>query len=288
NSMTAGDTIPPPRPIPPAAEPGDGTGAMELFVVAGEGGVWKVQYPNGQRVIVGPAEKLTDDQRKRIGSLVLPVNRPVKFTCTTEKDAATFEIVAFPLAIEAKPGQYTRETVKPTRTGEFGIWYGSERVGSIVVLTAQEYDDWLQGTGPLPGEQPVDGSLGDKGRQLFLKLQCINCHSAKPDAKAPNLEGLWGSKVPFKGGGAEIADDQYIKESIRKPKAKVVDGWEPIMPAYDSEKVTAEELNALVAYIRSLKRGAKEDKFPPPVGAPVERPKLLEIAPPPREKPGGG
>ena len=41
------------------------------------------------------------------------------------------------------------------------------------------------------------------------------------------------------------------------------------MPAYDDKQVTDEEVNALVAYIKSLKKGerAKEERFPAPVGA---------------------
>ena len=76
--------------------------------------------------------------------------------------------------------------------------------------------------------------------------------------------------MPLRGGGAEIADDAYIIESIRRPRLKVVDGWEGIMPAYDESQVSAEELNALVAYIRSLKKGdharPAPRSSPPPTG----------------------
>jgi mono/diheme cytochrome c family protein len=108
-----------------------------------------------------------------------------------------------------------------------------------------------------PANDPVDGELAHQGRQLFLKLQCIRCHSATPTGKAPLLEGLYGTKVPLKGGGTATADDAYIIESIRKPKAKVVEGWEPSMPAYDKDQVSDEDMKALVAFIRSLKKGEK-------------------------------
>src|SRR5262249_22054445 len=68
----------------------------------------------------------------------------------------------------------------------------------------------------------------------------------------------------------------YIVESIRKPRLKVVEGWEPIMPQYDMDQLKAEELDDLVIYIRSLRPGDlrfKVERFPLPVGAPVERPK---------------
>ncbi|MBN9122068.1 MAG: cytochrome c [Planctomycetes bacterium] len=159
-------------------------------------------------------------------------------------------------------------------------------VGKIKVVEEREFDDWLLGFKPLQGtENAVDGSLAHEGRQLFLKLQCIRCHSATPTGKAPVLEGLYGSRADLRGGGAEIVDDQYIIESIRRPRLKVVDGWEAIMPAYDESQVSAEELNALVAYIRSLKKGATPDRteqFPAPNGAPTER------TPSPLPTPKGG
>ena len=144
-------------------------------------------------------------------------------------------------------------------------------------------DDTIPPPRPVHRE-PADESLAFEGRKLFLKLQCATCHTARPDAKGPNLEGLFGSKVALKGGGAETADENYIIESIRRPRLKVVEGWEPIMPVYFEQHASNEDVNALVAYIRSLKRGdgTKEERFPLPVGAPTERPK--ELAPPPREK----
>lgn len=123
----------------------------------------------------------------------------------------------------------------------------------------------------VPARDPVENTRANEGRQLFLKLQCANCHSGKAGAKAPNLGALYGSKVALKGGAETTADEAYLAESVRKPKAKVVDGWEPIMPAYDETQATAEEVNALVAYLKSLKNGAapKADRFPPPVGPPT-------------------
>ncbi len=257
--------IPPPRAVPPAAEPSDAADAMELTVIARANGLLKVQYPPGQRVVLGPAN---DDAPP--GKLVLPVNRPVKFTCVGDETPAAFEIPAFALAVEVKVAKYSSKAVKPTRTGEFGVWNG-RRVGTVVVVSDQEFDAWLQGTGPLPGEKPVDGSLAHTGRKLFLKLQCAVCHSGTANAMAPNLEGLYGKKVALKGGGAEIADDQYIRQSIRQPKAKVVEGWEPIMPPFDKEKLTDEEMVALVAYVRLLKPGdtpVRHEPVPKPVGPP--------------------
>lgn len=266
DSMVVYDGIaPPPREVPLAAEPSAAKDALALFVTAGPGGGLKVQYPDGQRVAVGANDKL-----------VLPVGRPVTFRCAGEGDGGAFEVPAFGVWLEAKAGAYTSRTVAPTRAGEYGVWNG-KRVGTAVVVPVAEFDAWLAGVLPPAGAGPAAGSLAHQGRQLFVRLHCASCHGAAPAGKGPTLEGLYGSKVALKGGGAVLADDQYLIESIRRPKAKVVEGWEAIMPAFDETKATAEELNALVAYIRSLKKGGakQEERFPAPAGAPTERPKEL-------------
>ncbi|MBA4187897.1 MAG: cytochrome c oxidase subunit II [Planctomycetaceae bacterium] len=255
--------------------------AMEIFVI-GKQWMWKAQYPNGQRVIIGGNPRnMTENERNSIGKLVLPINRPVRITMISEDVIHDFGVPAFRMKMDVLPGRYTTAWYHPTKLGEYhifcdqycGTWH-SLMVGKISVIGEQEFDEWLGGVGSQQGtEHPVDGSLAQKGEQLFLKLQCIKCHSADVKAAAPVLEGLYGTRVPLKGGGGEFADAEYIKQSILKPRLKVAQGWEPIMPSYEGQ-VTPEDLDALVAYIRSLKRGQTPnptDRMNPPVGAPTVR-----------------
>jgi cytochrome c oxidase subunit 2 len=48
-----------------------------------------------------------------------------------------------------------------------------------------------------------------------------------------------------------VANESYIRESILDPKAKVVYGFEPIMPTYQGQ-INEEGILQLIAYIRSL------------------------------------
>ena len=52
-------------------------------------------------------------------------------------------------------------------------------------------------------------------------------------------------------GQTAVANENYIRESILNPSAKVVKGFQPIMPSYQG-RLTSEEINALVTYIQSL------------------------------------
>ena len=89
------------------------------------------------------------------------------------------------------------------------------------------------------------------GAKLFLSQGCAVCHQAGASQIAPNLQGLLGSKRVFTDGSELIADEAYIRKSIREPVANIVTGYPPAMPPY--AHLPEEQIDALVAYIKSLK-----------------------------------
>jgi len=98
------------------------------------------------------------------------------------------------------------------------------------------------------GEQP-QASGGSHGRALFQALGCGACHA---DPKTgPSLTGLAGRTVQLEGGAAVWADDAYLRQSIVDPGAKVVAGYNPLMPAYRGY-LTEAEIDDLVAYLHSI------------------------------------
>ena len=52
-------------------------------------------------------------------------------------------------------------------------------------------------------------------------------------------------------GSTVTADEAYIRESILQPKAKIVAGYQPVMPTFQG-LVTEEQIMNLTAYIKSL------------------------------------
>jgi cytochrome c oxidase subunit 2 len=121
--------------------------------------------------------------------------------------------------------------------------------GWVYVLEQKDYDNWLSGNAS--GQTPVE-----MGKDLFEnKLGCASCHAGGPQQRGAKLEGLYGSTVKLTGGGTVVADDNYIRNSIENPASQVVEGYQPIMPTFKGQ-VTEEQLNALVAYVKSLTPGA--------------------------------
>jgi cytochrome c oxidase subunit II len=249
--------------------------------VIGKQWMWKIQYPGGQRVIVGGnSEFMTADEKLLTGAFVLPVDKPVAVRFISEDVIHDFGIPAFRQKIDVIPGRYVTTWYHPNKIGEYHLFCDqycgnlhSRMVGTVKVVSQDDFDKFLR--------EKADGSLAWEGQQLFRKLQCNGCHAPNAESgtrvhpRAPNLEGLFGRTVPLKGGGSVVADEQYIRESIVNPRAKVVEGWEPIMPGNYEPQVSEEDLTKVIAYIRSLKAGSqipRNELFPAPDGAPRSTP----------------
>jgi cytochrome c oxidase subunit 2 len=227
--------------------------APEVFVV-GKQWMWKIQHPDG---------------RREIDELHLPVGRPVKMTLISEDVIHDFAVPAFRSKIDVLPGRYVSTWYLPTKVGRFHLFCNqycgtahAEMRGTVIVMQPEEYAAWLR--------EKVDGSPAVEGRKLFLKLQCINCHSADAVAHAPVLEGLYGRHVTLKGGNTVLADYRYLRDSILLPGKEVVEGFESIMPTFQGQ-VSEEEVLQLIAFIRSLGKGdtpRRNNNDPAPIGTP--------------------
>src|SRR5262249_42653836 len=170
--------------------------AIEVYVV-GKQWMWKLQHQGGQR---------------EINELHVPVNQPVKLILTSEDVIHDFFVPAFRTKVDVLPGRYVTTWFQATKIDDYHLFCSqycgtmhSGMVGTIHVLSEEDYKTWL--------DQHAEGSLALKGRKLFLKLQCVSCHSGDAKARAPNLEGLYGQTVYLQNGPPVLADDAYLRES---------------------------------------------------------------------------
>jgi cytochrome c oxidase subunit 2 len=226
-------------------------GALEVYVV-GRQWMWHLQHVGGQR---------------EINQLHVPLGRPVKLTMTSKDVIHSFFVPDFRVHMDVIPGRYTTAWFQATRTGTFRLFCSqycgtnhSLMIGQVVVMEPDAFERWL--------ESKADNSMAAKGRKLFQKLQCVSCHSANVKARAPVLEAIYKTRVTLQDGSAVLADDAYLKESILYPDAKIVAGYRSpsIMPSFEG-LVTEEELNELLAFLRTLGPGQTpprvEDAAPP-------------------------
>jgi len=210
--------------------------AMTVSVVA-KRWMWKLQHPTGQR---------------EVNELHVPVGRAVKLVITSEDTIHSFYVPAFRIKKDAVPGRYNMAWFQATKTGSYHLFCAeycgtehSRMKGTIVVMEPEEYQVWLAG-GPAP-ESPVQ--LGEK---LFTDLNCITCHRMDDAGRGPVLRGIFGRSVKLSSGEQIVADAAYVRESILTPAAKVVAGYQPVMPTFQGQ-VNEEQILALIAYIESLR-----------------------------------
>lgn len=114
------------------------------------------------------------------------------------------------------------------------------------------------GAAASPVGAPLTG-LAAQGQQLFVKYQCTTCHSLTGERiVGPPLNGLYGSSVTLTNGKTVVANDAYLKTAILEPDAQIVNGYPSgVMSShiqqFESQIATGDNLNALVAYLTSLK-----------------------------------
>jgi cytochrome c oxidase subunit 2 len=208
--------------------------AVQVNVVAKQW-MWKLQQPEG---------------KAEINTLHLAVGRPVQLRMISEDVIHSLYIPAFRSKMDVLPGRYTYQWFRPTKVGEYHLFCAeycgtshSGMIGRVIVQEPTEFAEWLRGSARVPPEEA--------GARLFEQYQCNTCHRNAPDARCPPLEGLYGRKVALQDGRTVVADDNYLRESIVDPGAKVVAGYKPVMPTFKTQ-LGEEQLLQLLAYIRSL------------------------------------
>ncbi len=206
-------------------------GAMVVQVV-GKQWMWKIQHPSG---------------RKEINELHVPLGRPVVLQMTSEDVIHSFFVPAFRMKQDVLPGRYSEQWFSATRIGEYHLfcsqYCGTSHAlmgGKVVVMEPGDYDQWAAQV--QPGDSPVA-----MGAQLFDQYGCVSCHGEQ----APTLAGIYGRPQTMDDGSTVIADENYLRESIIDPRAKIVAGYSPIMPSFQGQ-LSEEQIFDLLAYIKSL------------------------------------
>jgi mono/diheme cytochrome c family protein len=162
--------------------------------------------------------------------------------------------------LQANPPQELQE-LKATQLAQIETYGWIDRQSGVVHIPIDKamelYIERARGGGtPQPtSTQGPEGSPSavQRGEMLFQELGCAGCHTGQENAVGPQLQGLFGEQVNLGSGETVVAEESYIRESILNPSAKVVAGYQPIMPSFQ-DRVSEEDLSDLVAYIESLKK----------------------------------
>ena len=209
--------------------------AMNIYVV-GKQWMWKAEHPGGQH---------------EINALHVPMGQPVQLTMISQDVFHSFSIPDFRIKREVIPGRYSTVWFEATQTGTYHLFctqycgtQHSGMVGTITVLTPDDYKKWLQ--------QSTSGmSLAQNGERLFASMGCNSCHSGNAAARGPNLAGVYGAKLTLTDGSQMLVNDAYLRDAILNPSQHVTAGFAPIMPTYQGQ-ISEDGLIDLVEYIKNM------------------------------------
>ncbi len=209
--------------------------------VTGQKWKWTFTYPNGY----------VDD------ALHVPVDTPMQLTLSSEDVIHSLYIPAFRIKQDAVPGRFTKMFFRATEPGEYVIFCAeycgtshSAMLSKVVVHRPGEYEKWLVEASNFLDKMPP----ADAGKKLFTQRGCASCHSVDGAAgTGPTLKGVFGSMQPLTTGQKVLADENYIRESILNPQAKVVAGFEPVMPTFQG-RLKDREIGAIIEYLKTIKQ----------------------------------
>jgi cytochrome c oxidase subunit 2 len=220
------------------------SGAYEIQVRAQQ---WNFlfEYPNG----------VTSD------TLYVPRGEEVKMRMSSTDVLHGFFIPAFRVKYDILPNRYTSVWFEATKKGDYDLFCteycgtGHSDMDKVVrVVSRQRFQEWLENAAT-----PKDIPLPKLGEQLYTQQGCQSCHSLDGSRKVgPSFQGLYGKTNHMMADGSSVTvDENYLRESILQPEARIVQGYQNLMPgAYSG--LSERELTGLIEFIKT-----QSDKEPP-------------------------
>ncbi|MDC0357778.1 cytochrome c oxidase subunit II [Oligoflexia bacterium] len=206
--------------------------------VTGQMWSWLFEYENGKQAI----------------DLYVPVNKPVKLVLTSRDVNHSFFVSAFKLKEDCIPGRENYLWFEANKVAAYDIQCAeycgtrhSAMLAKLHVLPKDGFDLWYN---------TILETKQMKGDQLLRIKGCLSCHSLDgTKLVGPSFKGLFGRKeiVKMRGGEASIvADEEYLRESILNPEAKIVKGYPAGQMPPQEGLLSEEELDHMLKYLEEL------------------------------------
>lgn len=190
-----------------------------------------------------------------VNELHVPANRPVKLVMSSDDVLHSFYIPDFRVKMDVLPNRYTSvwfEAMEPGKSIIFCTEYcgtaHSNMIATTYVHSQEDFETWLITAGSADDDMdPVE-----LGEQLVTRNACNTCHSADGTRlQGPSFLGLWMSERVMQDGETVTADENYIRESILEPNARITQGYQPVMPSY-AGTLNDRQIDAIIEYIKTL------------------------------------
>ncbi|MGE3974142.1 MAG: cytochrome c oxidase subunit II [Bdellovibrionales bacterium] len=212
--------------------------SMEIHVTARQW-LWEFEYKNG---------------KKTTNEIYAPVGVPVKLVMTSADVIHSFYVPSFRQKQDVVPGMYTQTWFQAEQKGVYQVFCTefcgtnhSSMLAKVHVVDKSDFDVWM-GADPNAGK-----SLAERGADLYKVKGCNACHTVD-GAKSigPTFKGLWARSEELADGSKITVDENYVRESILTPQAKLVKGYPPTMPSFQGV-LNDEEIKAMIEFMKTVK-----------------------------------
>jgi cytochrome c oxidase subunit 2 len=189
--------------------------------------------------------------------LVLPVDRPAYFDIESVDVIHSFWIPEMRLKMDAIPGRTNKLVLTPNVLGEYKVRCAeicgtnhAYMLSDVEVVDAGGFDAFIA------ANDISNWTAEQRGEKWSKEYACSACHSIDgtvgPPYVGPTWKDLYGNTRKFADGTSAVADEEYIRHSVMKPGDQVVEGYPNAMPTNLAERVSYEQIDDLIAYIKSL------------------------------------
>lgn len=215
-------------------------GALQIKVTA-QRWMWTFDYPDGAN---------------SINELVVPANTPIQVLLSSTDVIHSFYVPDFRVKMDVLPNRYTIAWFEAKDVGEHYLecaeYCGkghSQMLGKVRVVSEEDYQSWLEKSTTVSAAIPLE----QLGEQLYKSKTCYTCHSIDGSKSVgPTFKGAFDHEVTLSDGSKVMVDENYVRESILDPRAKIVMGFQPVMPTFQG-RLKEREIDALIAFIKAQK-----------------------------------
>ncbi len=210
--------------------------AYEIHVTASKWN-WRFRYPNGLAS----------------GQLHVPIDRPVKLIQESSDVLHSLYIPAFRIKQDVVPGRYTYQWFTATKEGTYDLFCAeycgtdhSNMYAPVIVESQEKFEEFLATD---PRKDKPDHTAG---YEVYIEFGCKSCHSLDGTEKAgggPSFKGSWGTQRELQDGTTVLMDENYIRESLLQPAAKIHKGFEPRMPTFQGQ-INDDDIRRVIAFIK--------------------------------------
>jgi cytochrome c oxidase subunit 2 len=166
----------------------------------------------------------------------------------------SFFVPDYRIKQDVLPNRYTYVWFQADEVGESQVFCTeycgtshSDMLATVVVHSKSDFRQWLS-----EQESSGGGTPAERGEQLVSIQGCVTCHSVDGSDKiGPTFQGLYDRSETMTDGSTITADENYIRESILDPGAKIVEGYQNQMVSYEG-RLSDDEISDIIEYIKTL------------------------------------